>query len=346
MFDTCQRGGHRAVDALTRFGGPVGMVLRMNFEMRIQDQWESLNEKVRLSLGWPEDQIVRLYQGLPHAIFETVLGLAQFTSHKKSMGHVKGTTPLFERPLAWIFKEAYQVQELQLDQDLATLKKDTSFVMMSADHPITGEMYNIKNFVQQLSQQKIYSLIVHHTGPVTQEELAEIKSPWEIHLYAINHQLAVLRAGGRLKSSPLMAPDMPWDANQVLQNISAMKSQLISDLATAQASMKSFLQSPPKGYRAFPLKAHDRVLLCAEGVSGEAVCNYLDKNLANDSQYAKGDVETTNMCRWKTISQYNKWWEARPTDEELSSLVIVSEKFLKRSDARSWLEKACDDSRL
>jgi hypothetical protein len=334
----------------------------MQFEIRTPETWENLNDQVKQELGLPAEQIVRVYKGLPHAVFETVVSLAQFTSHKKSMAWFKGNTPIFERSLSWLFKEAYQVQELLVfaatnntsenpndnktdatvakdvkDANTVEFKKDLAFVLMSADHPITGECFDAGKQVESLNQQKVFSIVVHHLGLIDQN-LTEL-SPWEIHLYRISDDLCVMRAGSRFKGSPLLAPDMSWDIESILKKINLEKNRKSNENA-----VKKFENHLPAGCSALSKlstshsnsRIYDRAVFVVNNQSAELVraklIQHFDPSL----------IETTNMCRWNAMSRYKFWWDNLPTDDELAKLLIVSSELLEKSDFVSHLSKLLD----
>src|SRR5437868_6339989 len=132
------------------------------------EEWEKLNDQLKIQFSLPAENSVKIYKGMAHAVFETAQGTAQFLSHKRSLGVVKGQTPYFDSLLPYFYKEVFGVQAIShlalTDPEVwvNSLKKDTIFVLLAEDHPVTGELYNYDRLDELLNEKKIFSFRISH----------------------------------------------------------------------------------------------------------------------------------------------------------------------------------------
>ncbi|HEY8270180.1 MAG TPA: hypothetical protein VIG33_04780, partial [Pseudobdellovibrionaceae bacterium] len=132
------------------------------------EEWERLNDQLKIDFSLPAGNSARIYKGMAHAVFETAQGTAQFFSHKRSLGVVKGQTSYFDSLLPYFYKEVFSVQAMShlavVDPEVwvNSLKKDTSFVLFSEDHPVTGELYDYDHLDELLNEKKIFAFRISH----------------------------------------------------------------------------------------------------------------------------------------------------------------------------------------
>ncbi|MBC7370200.1 MAG: hypothetical protein H7326_01460 [Bdellovibrionaceae bacterium] len=310
------------------------------------EQWEHLNDQLKIQFALPADQSVKIYKGMAHAVFEIAQGTAQFLSHRRSLGVVKGQTPYFDSLLPYFYKEAYGVQAVNY-QDLkdpeawvAGLKKETNFVLLAEDHPVTGELYDYDRIDELLNEKKIFSFRVSHFRHLYEKDLVR---PYSVRICYWNNDYAIAVCGERYKSPPLMASQMNWHPVQALEQISKIL-PCHQDKKQVQAFEDSFASMAEPWFASKSTsRLYDRILLKFKDVSGELMLQRLfDKLNVDPAQYFE-TIDTTNLCRWNHFKTFNGWWEPKPTADDLSALVIIDAGWLVTKDFAKILKSTYEE---
>ncbi len=309
------------------------------------EQWETLNDRLKAHFTVPDDNSVRVYKGMAHAVFEVAQGTAQFLSHKRSLGIVKGQTPYFETLLPYFYKEAYAVQAIN-HRDLAdpeawvhSLKKETSFVLFSEDHPVTAEVYDFDRLDQILNEKKIFSFRISHFRHLYEKENVR---PYSVRICYLESDYAIAICGERFRSPSLIAPYMNWNPSKCLEEIAKIhvspQNQIqveAMEQAFSPIAMPWFVDSTPRLY--------DRVLLKFANVSGELMLHRLLERLQVDESQFYKTIDTTNLCRWNHYKTFTGWWEPKPATNDLASLVVIDSGWLITKDFAKVLKSTYEE---
>lgn len=341
------------------------------------EQWEQLNLQLKEHFALPDSSSVRVYKGLAHAAFEVVQGTAQFLSHKRNLGVVKGQTPYFEPLLSSFYKDAYGIQsishtelfsdETALQTWVDALKKDTSFVLFAEDHPVTGELYPVERLDEMLNEKKIFSIRISHFKHFYDKTSLR---PFSVKLCALTLDLAIAICGERFKVPPTLAPHMNWNVDAEMTAVQKLDvpaedrtlvesfEASVSDFATpffspadanSVAPVGSNVVSPTGSNVVAPAGAnnrlYDRVVLKFNDISGEALLNALHTRLQLDPSLRYQTMDTTNLCRWNHYRTFSSWWEPKPSEESLEGLVIIDNGWLVTKDFHKILKQICEEIR-
>ncbi|MGZ6394921.1 MAG: hypothetical protein ACXWQA_12010, partial [Pseudobdellovibrionaceae bacterium] len=298
------------------------------------EEWERLNDQLKSYFSLPVGNSARIYKGMAHAVFETAQGTAQFFSHKRSLGVVKGQTPYFDSLLPYFYKEVFSVQvisHLALTDPEAwvnSLKKETCFVLLSEDHPVTGELYDYDRLDELLNEKKIYSFRISHFRHFYEKSLLR---PYSVRLCYFDNDYAIAFCGERYKTPPLIAPHMNWNSSQGMEAISKVYVSP-QDRNLIENFERSFSGIAEPWFSQPTRRLFDRVLLKFPKVHGEALLQRLyDHLLVDPSKYFE-TMDTTNLCRWRHWKTFSGWWEPKPNNEDLESLLIVDSGWLVTKD--------------
>lgn len=322
----------------------------------------------------PPDSALRTFRGLAHATYEIVQGTAQFLSHKRSLGVVKGQTPYFDPLLAGFYKDAFGIQTLALEElkksasvsSTSTaesglkawvdgLKKDTSFVLFAEDHPVTGELFDWEPLDQMLNEKKIFSFRISHfqhfynkfigVAGVNSINTTTPLRPYSVQLCFLNPDLAVAKCGERFKVPPLLAPSMDWDVEKTVLQV-----EKIQVSTQEQKQVQKFEESfsdiaEPWFELGTSTRLFDRVVLNFKDISGEALLHALQDRLQMDpSQYFE-TIDTTNLCRWHHYKTFSTWWEPKPSEADLQGLLVIDSGWLVTKDFAKILRQVCEEIR-
>ncbi|WP_413290305.1 hypothetical protein [Bdellovibrio sp. HCB337] len=309
------------------------------------EEWERLNDQLKIHFALPADNTARIYKGLAHAVFEVAQGTAQFLSHKRSLGVVKGQTPYFDSLLPYFYKEVFNVQavnHLALTDPEAWvngLKKDTTFVMFAEDHPVTGELYNYDRLDELLNEKKIFAVRISHFRHFY--ETAHPR-PYSVRICYLNNDYAVALCGERFKTPALIAPQMNW---HVAECLSVVQKIHVSpqDKALVESFEKSFSDIATPWFAQGVSRLYERVLLKFPEVSAEALLQRLYDHLQVDSSKYYETMDTTNLCRWHHFKTFNSWWEPKPTMDDLSSLLVIDSGWLVTKDFAKILKSSYEE---
>jgi hypothetical protein len=320
----------------------------MKVDLSAFEVWEHLNSEIATELQTPEEVTVRSYPGLPAAVFELVQSTAQFYSHKRSVALVGGQTPHVQSILPYLYKEGYEVQIAPADfsqtEWLASLKKDTCFAIVSEDHPVTGELYQVEEIEKFLNEKKIFCFrISHHNHLYRSLNLM----PYSARICSYDPQTAVVLMGARQKAPALLAPFLSWNEAQFLKSLRDVRRSSKENRALVEA----FESQLPKGFQKLldhPNRCFDRALIYSEQAGGEALQLFLASklNVSLGTPSWETEIETTHLCRWGGIKNYDLWWNPRPVESILRGLLILSTDILEHPDLKLTLQKALQECQI
>lgn len=306
------------------------------------ENWYRLNEELGRSLALPEGVAVRSYKGLHHAAFELAQSTASFFSHKRSVGFLKGQTHAFDTTLPTLYKEAFQVQphpQKAPPADLVTwaaqLKKDTSFVMMCEDHPVTSELFDCTELEKSLNEKKIFSIKVSHRKHLFQPISEPLPHSVLICDYGPEFALAVL--GLRFKSPIQISHHLHFEMPAVLEMVKNQRAQTQTDAALVQSFEKS-LPEPFRPYFQNESRLMDRSLIVSETLNAEAVVSFLESRLGPLQAWP-----LTN-CHWK--NQDYEWWEGHPRQNVLRGVMVLGLETIKKPELPGLLKEAVKECRI
>jgi hypothetical protein len=314
----------------------------MKLDLTPFENWESLNERLAVELQYSENSL-RAYSGAAAAIYELAMSTAQFYSHKRSVGFVEGQTPYLIGLLPYLYKEGYQVQvapaEASLDWKawVEGLKKDTNFVAFCEDHPVTGEVYDVGQLEIALNEKKIFCLRISHNQHLFKK--IEIQ-PYSARICSYQGNTAVAILGAKFRSPPLMAQSMDWSLDDFIKSIQISRTSH-EDKALIQNFEKT-LPSPFQQYLKTESRLFDRALFYCEEITGEALQQFLKKELNQPLLRAglEKDIETTHLCRWGGHASYEPWWKPTPKPEVLRGLTVISADLIQKTNLKDLLSKA------
>ncbi len=311
----------------------------MKLDLPLSENWELLNDLVEQKLSIQGPLQARVYKDLSSAILEIAQGTAQFFSHKKSLGFIKGQTPAFDFLLPHFYKEAFQIKHTSythvgdVKDWVESLNKDTSFVLFAEDHPVTGEKYIFCDELDRLlNEKRIYSIRISHAR-FAKEDL-EVR-PYSVRICSWAVDLAIVVCGERFRSPSMVVHRQNWDQDAVASQIQRIQSEHVSQpqkikdfenkLTVKSAGIQAWFQPTQE-------RIWDRAVLNFTGVNAEALAQLLFKKLGLEAPQAWQMIETTNMCRWGVTRMYQNWWEPLPKDDILRGLLIFDAKILDAKD--------------
>ncbi|MBX2987422.1 MAG: hypothetical protein KF802_05965 [Bdellovibrionaceae bacterium] len=306
----------------------------MRVDLIPTETWDRLN--VNVGRIWPKLQEghLRVHGGLPMAVSESAMGLAQLFSHKRSVAVIKGNSWIFDGIIPWFLRETYNVQSISLS-DLKTseqiqawtqgLNKDTVFALFAEDHPLTGETWPWRELDETLNRQKIFSLRVSHSAFL--RDPAEAVLPFSCRFCTVGDNLAVSLSGTRLKLQAPVSSSLVWETQAVEQTTErrlqeGCDEKVVLDFEAQFPEQRFFVAEAPRVF--------DRAVLVFKDVSGEALLRRLAAKLAIAPAFG-GLMDTANLCRWDSLRLYRGWWTDAPHEDVLRGLVTFSMELLKRN---------------
>lgn len=300
------------------------------------EMWEELNDQLRSHLLLPTKMQARGFHGLSQAVFEISQGTAHFMSHKKAIGVVQGQTPAFESLLPYYYKEAYQVQmipHMQLNSPMEwvqNLAKDTLFVFVAEDHPVTGETYPfVEDLDRLLNEKRILVFRVSHARHFY--EALELR-PYTVRLCSYSPDHAVAVCGERFRSPSLSAHSMTWNHPEFLSAISRAREGRRQDAGLVTDFEVAVKDIAAPWFKSGASRLMDRAACVLNDVSAEAVLKNLQKKLAIESDNSEQLLSTTNLCHWDAVKMFHHWWLPGPSIEELRGLILISAALLEIKD--------------
>ncbi|MCE3008998.1 MAG: hypothetical protein LW875_00080 [Proteobacteria bacterium] len=297
---------------------------------------ESLKDQLKIK---PEIQ-VRLYSDWSQAAFETVLGVAHFLSHKKSMGIVKGKTFVWNPIMSFLYREAFQVQQVpqaaeSFSNDFQTwlevAKKDTLFVLHQDDHPISGEIYSSEVIDQQLNDRKMFSIRVRHQP----SSLADLEvSPNTAVIQLVSGRFALVLLGSKCKFPLLFSSHQsPLVLSQGLVNADLKNfSDDFQDSEKVSAFESSLAANFVAPFARIQRRKSGSLVFGKAGMSGDLLAREISRSIPDL------EIQTLSRCYWKAPLSYKDWWDAAPSEDLLNQMVVIPSRALRDRRLQDTLE--------
>ena len=301
------------------------------------DKWDELNDELRSFLNLSAKVRARAFYGISQAVFEISQSTAHFMSHKKAMAVVKGQTPLFDSLLPYYYKETYKVQVASF-QDLSNpaewvqqLEKDTCFVLIAEDHPVTAEIFPFADELDKLlNEKRIFVFRVsHHKHFYENIELR----PYTVRLCSFGPQAAVALLGERFRSPALSAQGFNWDKETFLKSlVEAREGRSLNRLEVEKFEKEIQKSARPWFAATQDSRVYDRAVVIFSDVSGEALAQKTFQKMGVSSQEGWRQLETPNQCHWNAVRMFKTWWQPEPSTEDLRGMMVISLPLLETKD--------------
>lgn len=316
----------------------------MKLDLISGEEWESYNQKWKdyLSIENPSIQ-VKTFKGLSHGVFELGLGTALFMSHKRSVGFMRGISPAAEFFIPHFLREAYNVQILNINsfKDLekqkewvASLKKDTNFVFLSEDHPITGERVDLSEIKKALNEKKIFNFTVRHSAYV--DDLISPDS-YSVNLISLGDQLSVAICGDKFRLTPQIVHQLQWSENIQMNTLDLQLPHQEKAINKFESQFSEF-----RFFKNGESRFLDRALLVFPDINGSALIERLCKKMGISQSEKKYYFDSTSGCLRPGI-KYSQWWLPTPGDETLRGLIVFSAQALQQPDLATHLKSTLDE---
>lgn len=310
------------------------------------ENWDELNDQVKLELQLTTKVRVRCYRGLGQAVYETTQALAQFLAHKKAVAFIFGQSPLLESLLPFYFKESYDVLRsassglINVVEWVQSLSKEMNFVVYCEDHPVTGELLPFVDELDRLlNEKRVFSLRISHSRHFIQTE--ELR-PYTVRLCSYTADMAVAQLGERYRAPSLLAQNMNWNSSETIQNLNQARTHHSLNQAEVEKFESEILDFTQPVLGNVP-RTFDRALCFMPDVSAEAVAQKLFEKLQMPAEQGWSEVETTNMCQWGSVKLFRHWWQPEPSLELLRGLLVIRASFLKTKDFAKLLRSSYEE---
>lgn len=199
--------------------------------------WSTTNQNIKDI--YSTDSIARIFPNLTLAIYETLVGMAQFYAHKRSVTFIKGHNPYIPFATHYFYKEAYSVQLKEFNLSFTPnsspdttnaqatvaladfekdLKKDQLFVFAPLENPLTSEIQNFDLLRPLLTDKKI-PLVLLTYQPTTKWKPANN----EIILQVFPSEKVLALFGEKIKIPTLLAANFPWSSTTATNFIQEVK---------------------------------------------------------------------------------------------------------------------------
>lgn len=311
------------------------------------ESWDELNDSLKTQLGLAAPLRARAYKGIAQAVFEITQGSAQFMSHKKAIGVIKGQTSVFDNLLPYYYKETYEVviaSHLNLKnvkEWVDGLKKDTNFVFFAEDHPVTGEVYPFADELDKaLNDKRIFSFRVSHARHF--HEALDVR-PYSVRICSFAPEIAVSVLGERFRCPPMMAQNMAWNAAELSQVMQMSTSERQTNPRLVTDFEKSIAPIAELYFQENQARLFDRAVIVFKDVSAEALAQRVFLKLGLSPEEGWTRVSSTNMCHWSGTKMFGHWWDPSPSYEMLRGMLIIGTQMLEESDFIKILIAAHDE---
>lgn len=295
------------------------------------ESWQSLNNQIRKDLSFLPENSLYTFLGVGHAVSELTDSLAHLYDHKMSVAVINGVGPAVEPLSVHFSRKGLNVQRASIeDSDLMEwakgLKKDTLFVCLEEDHPISGELFDHSDLIEIFNERKIFHITVSYNSHFSRG--VEDLSPYEIRVCGLAPSRALAFLGQRVKFHPYVSQQLDWreiDKNSFIFTDwdKTEKRVIIEDFEKQNVTgMKPFFKKQVN-------RLYDRAVVFWENLDGAALQSRLNESLkiAGAPAGYNSLIETTSLCRWQQAQFWN-WFSSQLSPTEVRGLMVFDQSIL------------------
>ena len=309
----------------------------MKVDLPPSDSLKELKDRVspRLAGKLTAPAEFRVNPSLTFALNEVTRGLARLFPHRRSIGYVQGCGPYFEPLMKFFSAEGFALQalpfvDLKNLNWIETLKKDTLFVLLSDDDPLTGQLFDIAGIQKALELKKIFSIVTSHAAHSYRAKWE--MSPYFVRVLSGGPQFALSLLGERAaKIEPLLFGPADWAA-ALIEKVDAFFESKDED----QRAISEFENSPPGEavpfFQAGTARLFDRAAIYWTDMDGEAMVHELAMALKVPLLIPgqESRLETASLCRWKGLKTLH-WLSEQGIDADVSrGLILISRDLIDK----------------
>ncbi|MEQ1876643.1 MAG: hypothetical protein ABL958_08350 [Bdellovibrionia bacterium] len=285
----------------------------------------------------------RVQLSLTFALNEVTRGLARLFPHRRSIAYVQGCGPYFEPLMKYFSAEGFSLQAVPFTQLkspawLETLKKDSLFVLLSDDDPLTGQLFETAEIQAALEAKKIFSILTSHAAHNYRETWS--MSPYLVRVLSGGPQFALSLLGDRAaKIEPLLFGPADWVTGlaEKAEAFFAVKSEdrdVVRDFENARPGSAAlfFSEETPRLF--------DRAALYWTDMDGEAFVHELAMALKVSLLIpgSESRIETASLCRWKGMKTLS-WLNEQGIQADVSRGLVLIARDLIDSKLSAQIEK-------
>ncbi len=313
----------------------------MTYDLRIDSSWETQNKilKEKLQIEHPQVQI-GAYYGVGHALIDIFYGVKEFWPIRKHVIVIVDGSPYLIPALRTFTRDNFVVDRISSQNNDITkeivekIKADTLAIIYCSDHIFTGEVWTNSELSKISLQKKIPLIEVNNYSHYYFKQ-----SEYNPFLLSINNyqpDLAIVVAGHRVKYHQHSAALMEWSVintkmNSILNSpkqnqelVVHFEEQVRTNLTLKSKKISLFFDSKNLN------RLWDRSIVNLDSIGGDYFINELAKKLGIDLNQPgyEARLETSHLCRWNTLDNFDWWGYKINNSDELKSLISISAEIL------------------
>lgn len=271
---------------------------------------EAYRQKMNIDSKWS----IRLRPSMAHALTEVAKGLFRMYPHKLQLGIKAGQSPNLYQFSEGIARDGIKILEFtekdSVDEIVSTLSDETSFFILSEDHPVTGELFAVEDLIKKITDKKIFTIVIrHHNHLLVPNRF--VVNPYLVELRDHQSYAAILLGSRTKKIDPLLlVPDMT--AYNFEDKTLFEDQKLVSDF---EASIQKLA-----GIRLYfeigSSRIWDRVVFALEK-NAEPLYQILKRSLQ------KGEILCTSKCVQNHPFNFSWWTDSKFTEETMQQWLVM-----------------------
>lgn len=330
----------------------------MDIDFCQNDNWAKSNQEFLKSVGCDDDRIsVGLHRGLSAALMETSIGLAKQFPFKKKVYYIKGIDPFFDKPMAWLAKDGFNLSPLKkevlfkgvdsLKEELGEelLSKEVLFFLYPEDVSMIGQSFPVESLRKDLDESGITQVRVSHLRhrELGVESKLSLLSK-EILITSMAADLSISLHGERAKVGPVFSELLTWTEEDLKRAQEQFTSIIKAD--KNQAEILSFESKKLAGacphFDAGALRTYQSAVVYWKDMDGYAFIEELSSllSLKLEPPGKETRLETTSLSRWggaKTMG----WLETLGLEpHQIRGLVLISPELISQNSGDNKFEEA------
>lgn len=339
----------------------------MFFSYQPRGNFSVLNEKLTAVLGIDSTKNqARVYPNCVHALLECAIGFFQTFSSKKRFYYFKNIDPHFELAITALSKAGLEGKALSLEQfhrDFAwteILDRESGFVFLPDDHPMTGEIYDNSALIAKLTEKAVFRIRLSHNKHLF-ESLASatpglVAERSEIRVMQMPPSLldgcAIAVMGERGRFGAVTAEALSPTTVDTIDELSAMMTDKIvfavpADYEAQKARVVEFETLEIDGLHFFfestghvnGNRIYDRTVFYFEDMDGSAFLHQLALELGDDIQPYDPRFDTASLIRWGGLRTM-QWLEAQGLSANaIRGLCVIDSKLLAGGASGDFAKK-------
>ena len=293
----------------------------MRISSRVPYAWDQINSVASQLVDF--DGSVKVYRGLPHALFEVCMGLHLRFTHKRKIVAQLGWGDHMHTTMLELAKLGVRVKD-SFDEDMKKEEKAVLAYVFDRDDALTAELYD-RPILQSMGESRIFKVHIYHHQYFYDHSFLKNIGEYDIAICSLTNDYALVFAGAKANLPNLSANEIGWGSLQRERLTTFMNRKGVQKKDEILAFEKSLPEACTQWFD-HDRRLFDRAVVTFTGVDGSAFvdifCQQNGFPILDPGEFVS--LESASYCRWNNKHWFDQCEQRGRTLDQLRGFVSFS----------------------